>query len=198
MGSNGSGGGSSNGSGNGRLARRVRVDPLAGAESTAGPGVSGRRFVVVACLAILAIWAVAYLALQSWRDRYRERAAYGATRVAPAVDPLAELSPPGVDPAAWRSAVADTHTMLVALTASGLLDADQMRDLRGDLAGRVESASPASALAVLTAIWDDMERKAGPVIAPSGPPPPGSRHAARVPRPARPAILGPPAGPTAG
>lgn len=165
------------------LARRPVLDEAS--------SVSGRRFVIVGLLATLAIWGAVYLAFLYWRARYRTLAEFGASQVAPLVDRLADRVPSGVDPDAWKQAVADTHGMLLALTGAGVLDRPQMEGLRGDVSARVARATtPEAARAELTALWDDIEAKAGPVIAPDvTPPPPGSRHASRHPRPPRPGLL---------
>jgi hypothetical protein len=54
--------------------------------------------------------------------------------------------------------------MLVTLTASNLLDLDQMRDLRADLAARVARARarPETARSELAGLWDDLAARAGP------------------------------------
>lgn len=182
------------GMGNGRYhgppIRKIRADGQAG--TPGGPstrGYSGRAVVALVCLAVLTLWGGLTLAQRAWRARYLERAAYGRNEVATAVEPLAGLAPPGVEPGAWTRAVDDTRAMLVALTASGLLGVDQMRAIRDDLSGRVARSKPETAVAELAAIWDEMEFKAGPVIAADGPPPASARHAKRARRPARPAIL---------
>lgn len=164
------------------LARRAALEE----ESSA----SGRRFVIAGVIATLLIWGAVYLAFLYWRGRYRALAEFGASQVAPLVDPLADRVPPGVEPDAWRGAVADTRGMLLALTGAGVLDRSQMELLRDEVAARVARATtPGSARDELTALWDQMEREAGPVIAPDVDPPPGPRHAARHPRPPRPALL---------
>lgn len=188
------GNGHANGHGDGhpRTTPRWGPDALARrAALEAEASVSGRRFVIVGILATLLIWGAVYLAFLYWRARYRALAEFGATQVAPLVDPLAERVPPGVDPAAWRRAVADTHGMLLALTGAGVLDRMHAETLRREVAARVGRATtPEAARAELIGLWDQVERDAGPVIAPdSEPPPPGSRHAARHPRPPRPALL---------
>lgn len=159
--------------------RRLRYDDLsaimdrtsghgprrAGARKTAlswmSSGTSGRRFVIVAVIAVLVVWGSLYLVFREWRARYRERAAYGAGQVAPAVDALADVQPPGVDPARWRDAVNRTHAMLVTLTGSNLLGLSEMRDLRAELDGAVARAKahPDAAVAELAAIWDDMSER---------------------------------------
>ncbi|WP_435008687.1 hypothetical protein P12x_005892 [Tundrisphaera lichenicola] len=169
--------------------RRWRFDDQAG---PGGSRASGRWAVLVIVSAILTLWLGLDLAFRGWKDRYRALAEFGASKVAPAVDPLALLRPPGVDPPRWRSAVEDTHAMLLALTGSGVLDRPRMEGLRREISAKVEKARAETALAILAGIWDDLEARAGPVIAPDRiKPPANSRHAARHPRPRRPEILGP-------
>jgi hypothetical protein len=154
---------------------------------------SGRRAVLAIVAAVLTLWLGLWLAFRGWKARYRALAEFGAKRVAPAVDPLASTLPPDIPPDDWRLAVADTHAMLLALTGAGVLDESRMDDLRRDIADRVARARPETARQTLSDLWDDLERKAGPLIAPDrNTPPPGSRHAARNPRPPRPSILGRP------
>ena len=153
---------------------------------------SGRRAVVALVLAILALWLALDLAFRGWKARYDALARFGASEVAPAIDPLAWTIPPDIPPADWRLAVADTHAMLLALTAAGALDRPGMDQLRQDITHRVARARPETALETLADLWDDLERDAGPLIAPDLiPPPPNSRQAARNPRPPRPKLLGP-------
>lgn len=136
-------------------ARRYRVDPL-------GARHSGRVFVMAAVVTILLIWGGLNLAFRDWRADYRERATFGRTAVATAVDPLAGLVPPGVPPAEWRRAVDATRALLVEVTASGRLGLPQMRTLRDDLARHVARARarPETARAELARIWDEMEAQA--------------------------------------
>ncbi len=183
--------GNGHGDGHPRITRRWDLDdlkrrPAVDDEASA----SGRRFVVAGIVATLLIWGAVYLAFLYWRATYRALAEFGANQVAPLVDPMAERVPPGVEPGAWKSAVADTHALLVALTGAGLLDRPTMEALRADVAARVARATPESARAELTRLWDDIEARAGPAVAPDdAPPPPGSRQAARHPRPRRPELL---------
>ena len=159
---------------------------------------SGRWTVAVFVAVVLVGWFGLDRAFRAWTARYQARAAFGTTEVAPTVDSLARLDPPGVGPDAWRSAVADTHAMLVALCGSGVIGQPQMEDLRRHLIAQVEQATahPEQARAILAQVWDQIERDAGPAIAPDlVPPPPGSRQASRHPRPPRPTLLGPPAVP---
>ena len=133
-------------------------------------------------------------AFRGWTARYQALARFGATEVAPAVDPLAALDFSDVPREEWQAAVRDTHAMLVALTGAGVLDQGQMDALRRHLNQQVAGATahPSQARAILTRIWDEIERDAGPAIAPDLVPlPPNSRHARRHPRPARPPLLGP-------
>ena len=161
-------------------------------KSSTLPRASGRRAVVAFVAAVLVLWLGLDLAFRGWKARYRALAEFGASRVAPAVDPLASINPPEIPPMEWRAAVSETHAMLLALTGSGVLGESQMDDLRRDVASRVAGARPETALKALSDLWDDLERKAGPVISPDRvAPPPDSRHAARNPRPPRPKILGP-------
>ena len=55
------------------------------------------------------------------------------TQVVPAIDPLANITPPPVDPIAWRDAVQRTRAMLVTVISSNLLDISEMRQLRTEL-----------------------------------------------------------------
>jgi hypothetical protein len=82
--------------------------------------------------------------------------------VATAIDPLAAVVPPDVSAGDWRRTVADAHAMLVALTASNMLDLDQMRALRAELVARVARARPETARAELASLWDNLARRAGP------------------------------------
>jgi hypothetical protein len=156
------------------------------------PRSTGRWLVIGLVAAVLLLWLGLDLTFRSWKARYLALAEFGASRVAPAIDPLASTVPLFVPSTEWRNAVSDTHAMLVALTGAGVLDESQMDDLRREVAARVAAARPETARRTLTELWDELESKAGPIMAPDTiPPPANSRHAARNPRPARPAILGP-------
>jgi hypothetical protein len=159
----------SNGNPEGRSPRRLRFDDLASglARSAAAAGASarthsGRRLVLAAGATILVLWGVLYLAFRDWRARYRERAYFGATAVAPAIDPLANVVPPGIEPRAWREAVERTHSMLVTVTSANLLDVPQMAALRGELEQVVvrAGAHPEQAPRELASVWDAMSERA--------------------------------------
>jgi hypothetical protein len=123
---------------------------------------SGRRFVIVAGIAVLVIWGLLYLVFRDWRARYRERAAYGASQVVPAIDRMAEVVPPGVDTTAWRDAVRRTHDMLLTVTSSNLLGIGEMRALRAELDQTVSRARahPETAVAELAGVWNTIADRA--------------------------------------
>jgi hypothetical protein len=137
-----------------------RFDGLVTAE--AGRGHSGRRFVVVAVVVVLFTWGGLYLAFQRWRAAYRERAAWGASHVVSAIDPLKEIAPPGVEPADWRNAVDETHGMLLTVVASNLLDLHDMDKLRLELDQSVSRirVRPETAQTELAAIWNTLADRA--------------------------------------
>jgi hypothetical protein len=151
-----------------RPARRLRFDgypPNRKQEATARSqvaGHSGRRAVITGVLAIVVVAGGLALAFRDWRVHYRARAAFGARQVAPVIDPLAELVPPDISREAWRRTVAEAHAMLVALTASNMLDLADMQALRVELAERVRRARPETARADLAALWDELAHRAGP------------------------------------
>jgi hypothetical protein len=123
---------------------------------------SGRRLVLTAGAVMLVLWASLYLVFRDWRARYRARASYGAVQVAPVIDQLAEIIPPGVNPSTWREAVRQTHVMLVTVTSSNLLDLPQMQSLRAELQQTVARAQarPETACEELAAVWNTMADRA--------------------------------------
>jgi hypothetical protein len=125
-------------------------------------GHSGRRFVVIAVVVVLLIWGGLYLVFYRWRTDYRGRVAYGLSNVVPAVDAFEEVTPPHVDPVAWRNAVDKTRAMLRTVVGSNLLDRRDMDELRRELDTRVNSAQshPESATTELAAIWNEMADRA--------------------------------------
>ncbi len=157
---------------------RLRIDNLtsimiggtAGSKS-GGPAVSGnvlprghsgRLFVIAAGITVVLLWGTLYLIFRDWRAKYRVRTSYGVTRMATAIDPLAEIAPPAVEPVAWHDAVRQTHAMLVTVASSNLLDVADMRQLREELDRAVERARarPETAPAELAAIWDTLSDRA--------------------------------------
>ena len=140
------------------LARR----PEGSAIDDSAHGHSGRLFVVVAVIVVLLTWGGLYVAFTRWRAHYRERVAYGASRVVSAASALKTMTPPDVDPAAWRDAVDKTHAMLMTVVASNLLDQSDMDKLRFELDQSVERARahPETATAELAAIWNEMSDRA--------------------------------------
>jgi hypothetical protein len=155
-----------------RPAPRLRIDDFAPG-SAEPPTHSGRRFVIGAGLVLVLLWGTLQVVFRVWRSGYRSRAAFGASQVAPAIDPLAGVVPTEVDAEAWRQAVAETHAALVTLTAANLLDRSQMQSLRADLAARVARARarPDTARDELASLWDELADRAGPILDPRHPRP---------------------------
>lgn len=147
-----------------------------------GRSRSGRWFVIGAVLTLLLIWGTVFVVFREWRARHRELAAYGATQIAPLVDPLAKMVPPKVDAKAWKRAVDDTHGMLVAATSSGTMGRPELETLRAELAVRFAQDTPETAKDDLTKLWDEMRKRVGPIL---------TGHPSRPPFcPPRPKILG--------
>lgn len=151
---------------------------------------SGRLFVTTVVVAVLVLWGLLSLIFSQWRSRYRERAAFGARFVAAAIDPLADVLPAGgppilietrgatatatataaeatpreISPAAWREAVAETHAMLVTLTAANVMDMRGMHALGDRVSALVARARPSTARGELARLWDEIEKQAGPIV----------------------------------
>jgi hypothetical protein len=123
---------------------------------------SGRVFVLIAGLVFLVLWAVLYLSFRDWRARYHTRARFGETQVAPVIDALAETVPRGINPAEWREAIKQTHSMLLSVTGSNLLNFPQMQSLRAELeqAAKRARAHPDSAVDELALVWDSVADRA--------------------------------------
>jgi hypothetical protein len=85
---------------------------------------------------------------------------YGDDRVAPALDALGDLTPPDVDPARWRDAVARTRAMVREVTSSRFISTMRMKDLRSELDRAVARARehPESAVKELAGEWDSCYR----------------------------------------
>jgi hypothetical protein len=149
-----------------RPMRRLRFDPFpVTQEAVVRPqtaGHSGRCLVITWVLGSLIVAGGLALAFRGWRDRYEARAAFGERQVATVIDTLAEIVPPDVSRNDWRRTVAEAHAMLVALTASNMLDISDMRALRAALGARVARVRPQTARAELAAVWDELARRAGP------------------------------------
>jgi hypothetical protein len=105
--------------------------------------------------------------------------------VAPVVDALAEITPPGVETGVWRLAVRQTHEMLVTLTDSNSVSIERMRAVRSRLDLMVERARahPDDAVAILAMLWNETADRAEAVLKDERSPA-GTRHP-------RPAILAP-------
>jgi hypothetical protein len=151
------------------MSKPVEVEPL-------GREHSGRVFITAGGLTLLVLSAVVFGFFQDWRSRYRALAEFGASRVAPAINPLVAHKPPGITIDEWEHTVDDTRAMLIAVTASGLLDKPTMEVLRNDLAERVAQTKPETAVTELSRLWDEMETKAGPIL---------TRRTERAPHPPR-------------
>jgi hypothetical protein len=82
--------------------------------------------------------------------------------VVPAIEPMAAIVPPGVEPAVWRDAVNQTRAMLATVTASNLLGIDEMRALRAELDQAVARARahPETALNDLAEVWNTIADRA--------------------------------------
>ena len=162
----------SNGHQDGSASRRFRFDDLtstvvhlpspASGSGDLMPHHSGRKLVLVAGTAILVLWGALYLVFHEWRERYRTRTSFGVTQVAPVIDPLAEIIPPGVGADAWQEAVRETHAMLVSVLSANLLDVRQMQLLRDELKQAVERARlrPETARDELASVWTAMADRA--------------------------------------
>ena len=136
----------------------------ANAADTDAKGVSGRLVVAVGCLLVMVIWGSIYLIFRDWRARYRVRAEFGATQVAAAIDPLALITPHGVEAGDWRNVVEQTHRLLVTLTGSNVLDRPQMEALRDEIKSMVATAQPETTVKLLSNFWNEQKRKSGPIL----------------------------------
>src|SRR5258708_7223217 len=148
----------------GAPAPRFRIDDRAGSRTRSDDlisGHSGRRFVTGAVLTLLAISGTLFLFFARWRAAYHERVAYASIALAPTVDPLAKIVPPNVVRATWVDVVSETHAMLDDLAGSGVLNLEQVGELRADLMARVRGARPETAVRVLLGIWTDIDTRSG-------------------------------------
>jgi hypothetical protein len=124
--------------------------------------------VLSAAVGVALLWVGLYAAFYQWRAQYLVRASYGVTRVAPAIDGMGTIDPPGVPRDDWEDAVRRTHALVVTLTDSNLLSIPQMEDLRAELLRSVDRAlaNPDTALAELAAVWDSLADKAAFILHP--------------------------------
>lgn len=127
-------------------------------------GHSGRRFLIVAGLVLLALWGGLFLAFRDWRARYRERAEFGKARVVKAINEYYYLNDKrsGILDLAWDDAIKRTRAMLETIVASNLLDMHQMRALQAEVEAGVSRAKehPETSPAELAAVWDRMADRA--------------------------------------
>ncbi|MGP0066402.1 MAG: hypothetical protein ACLQGP_22790 [Isosphaeraceae bacterium] len=81
---------------------------------------------------------------------------YGQTRVVPAVDPLVDVIPPGIDRVSWRDAIERTRALLLKLTDTDSLSITQLKTLRTELDRAVARARahPETSVAELARLWD--------------------------------------------
>ena len=165
----------------------VHTRPSALDSTERGIGSSGRRFILLAGMTLLVLWGALYLAFRDWRARYRARTSFGVTEVAPVIDSLGEITPPGVSPDVWQDAVRRTHVMLAAVLSANLLDARQMEMLRDELKQAVKRtrSHPETAREELGAIWTAMADRAEFVLQ-SGPSGRYKGHSRPAVLPARP------------
>ena len=131
------------------------------------PGISGRRFVLAAMAACILGAGVIGALFRSWRQAFQERMILGNREVVAAVEPLAAIVPsdePAVDARAWKATVEQTQGMLRSVVATNLLDSPALLALGADIRARVATARPDNVRALLSNLWDDITRKAGPSI----------------------------------
>ena len=147
------------------------------------PSHSGRQLVILAIVVLAATSSALYWSFLSWRKHYRQNVAYANGQISPVLKKLFGLHPPKVDPMAWKQAVMDSHDMVALVIASGILDRAGLTVLIKDVSTRFRETSDSTALRDLSGLWDDMETRAGPILA---------RSPERQPRiPRRPKLLEP-------
>jgi len=125
---------------------------------------SGRKFVLLLATVILLIWAALWIGFRHWKSGYEQRAVIGR-RAAERVRPLVDSRPPGVDVWEWEDTVDHAEAMLIAVTGSNLLSANQLRELTDQVDTLVDTTrnDPSRAADDLRSFWDDIARRAGPV-----------------------------------
>jgi hypothetical protein len=119
-------------------------------------------FVLVAGISLVVLSGMLYVSFSNWRAKYRARAAYGASQVDRALDPLEAVAPAHVKSELWRDAVNRTKAMLKTVVGSNLLDRKQMEKLRGELEPFVAraQADPETGPRELAGIWDLVAERA--------------------------------------
>jgi hypothetical protein len=118
--------------------------------------------VLVAALVLVMVGGVLFAIFSNWRASYRARAAFGASHVDRALNPLESVVPPDVKPDEWHDAVDRTRAMLKTVVGSNLLDRTEMETLRAELELFVARARarPETGPAELSGIWDLMAERA--------------------------------------
>ena len=129
------------------------------------PGRSGRGFVIVLTFLLVGVSLAMTVLFRQWRGQYQELSAYGAQRVATAIDPLIKKVPGAVTPEEWAQIVGQVHELLVELTAAGALDVKQMRALRNEIQERINGVRPETSAEALAGLWSSLEDQAGPILA---------------------------------
>ena len=147
-----------------------RFDPGNGQLSYASSerGISGRRFVLGAIASMLVGTAAVQALFRAWRRKFQARMELGNREVVASVEPLAAIIPndrPDLDPKTWKTTVEQAQAMLRSVVASNMLDDTALLALGADLRSQVARARPETVRALLSKIWDDIIRKAGPNIA---------------------------------
>jgi hypothetical protein len=127
-----------------------------------GRNRSGRRFVLLTALGVAVLWGGLFVMFRQWRSQYMVRAAFGSSKVAPVIDAMATIDPPGVSRDDWEDAVRRTHALIVTVTDSNLLSIHQMIDLRSELLQVVDRSlkRPETAVAELSNVWTSFSDRA--------------------------------------
>lgn len=127
-------------------------------------GFSGKIFILLLIASILAFWGLITLGFRAWKAGYDQRAVIGR-ETAQAIRPLTQFKPEAVTVAQWEDTVDHAEAMLIAVTGSNLLNANQMRELKAEVETLIAQAEkePGRAPALLRQLWDGLARRAGPV-----------------------------------
>lgn len=127
-------------------------------------GFSGKIFILLLIASILAFWGLITLGFRAWKAGYDLRAVIGR-ETAQAIRPLVQFKPKTVTVAQWEDTVDHAEAMLIAVTGSNLLNANQMRELKAEIETLLAEAGkePDRAPSLLRKLWDGLARRAGPV-----------------------------------